>query len=280
MGLVLKIVPGVAALGILAVVAASVAGNFRFNRQIARELDELNSRAASTNSRLIQAADLQALPLPVQRWLTAAGIVGQRKASRIHVKQTGSMRTKPDGAWMPMAAEQWFSSDPPAFIWKAKVRMVPVISLVARDKYADGRGNMLIRLLSIFPIADAKGREIDQGTLVRFLAETIWFPSAALNSYLRWESIDSLCAKATMTYGGVTASGHFFFNERGDVIRFEALRYAEEKGHYTLTPWIITQTSYREFQGVRIPDQSEVMWRRPHADFTWLKLQITELDAR
>lgn len=66
---------------------------------------------------------------------------------------------------------------------------------------------MLIRLFSIFPVAAASGKEMDQGALLRYLAEMQWFPSAALNRYIQWEEIDSFSAKATMSDQGVTASG-------------------------------------------------------------------------
>ncbi len=33
-------------------------------------------------------------------------------------------------------------------------------------------------------------KEIHQGTLLRYLAETMWFPTAALNDYLTWEEMD------------------------------------------------------------------------------------------
>lgn len=74
---------------------------------------------------------------------------------------------------------------------------------------------MLIKILSLFTVADSKGKEIDQGSLLRYLAETMWFPTAALNEYLYWEEMDQYNAKVTMTYDEITASGIFTFNDIG-----------------------------------------------------------------
>ena len=42
--------------------------------------------------------------------------------------------------------------------------------------------------------------------MLRYLAETIWFPSVALSDYISWEKVDHYNAEATMSYGGVIAS--------------------------------------------------------------------------
>jgi len=60
--------------------------------------------------------------------------------------------------------------------------------------------------VQIITIADATGDEIDQGTLVRYLNEMMWFPTAYLNDYIQWEPIDSGSAKATISWQGLSAS--------------------------------------------------------------------------
>jgi len=46
--------------------------------------------------------------------------------------------------------------------------------------YRDGKGNMQIKLGTIFPIANATGEEMDQGSMMRYLNEMMWFPTAFL----------------------------------------------------------------------------------------------------
>src|SRR5690606_21654789 len=101
----------------------------------------------------------------------------------------------------------------------------PFLHKMGRDKYYEGKGNMLIKILSLITVADAAGEEIDQGTLVRYLAETVWFPTAALSNYIEWKQTVQDSAEATMSYKETTASGVFTFNEKGDVVDFTAQRY-------------------------------------------------------
>jgi hypothetical protein len=58
---------------------------------------------------------------------------------------------------------------------------------------------MLISVMSTVPIANSSGEEIDQGAMMRFLAEIIWLPSGALNNYIQWEYVNDTTAHATMT---------------------------------------------------------------------------------
>jgi hypothetical protein len=253
-------------------------GSWKFDGSVQGEIEALLSSARRSTPHLLTADSLAELPPPVRRFLERSNALGSPPAVAVRLKQTGTMMSKPDGGWTPFSAEQYFSVEHPAFIWKARMAMAPLVDVVARDRYSEGRGNMLIKALSLVTIADARGPEMDQGTLLRYLAETAWFPSAALSPYIRWEPIDSTSAKATMTFGAVSASGTFTFDAEGDVTRFEAKRYGEFGGKYSLETWSIAMKGYRSFQGIRIPNVSEVTWKLAGGDWTWLKLEITELE--
>jgi hypothetical protein len=222
------------------------------------------------------------LPPLIQNWLVRSKVINHDAIQIIHLKQKGEMRTSPGGKWMPVEAEQWSRTKEPGFLWLAKVAAAPGIELAGKDKYENGKGHMLIKLLSLFPVANAKGMEIDQGALVRYLAEIVWYPTAAVNDYIQWEQVDSATAKATMNYRGVTASGFFGFNANGDVISFEAKRYYDRKGHATLEDWWIQIQSdgYKEFEGVRIAANATVTWKLKEGNFTWFKLEVTDLSYK
>ena len=136
---------------------------------------------------------------------------------------------------------------------------------------------MKIKVFSLFPVVDAKGPEIDSGTMMRYLAEMMWFPSAALKSYIKWEEIDGTTAKATMEYKGISVSGVFYFNEKGDILRFVGKRYREVNGKYVLSDWGGINKEYKEFNGIRIPSKSDVVWFEKDEEFRWFELEITDL---
>jgi hypothetical protein len=253
-------------------------GIWSFDTMAKSELETFVAPVTS-EKKVITKEMLSGLPPIVQKWLERSNVIGKEIIYSVHLKQIGEMRTAPDSKWMPVEAEQWCKTEKPGFIWIADVKFAPGIHLAGRDKYGNGKGNMLIKLLYLIPIADAKGTETDQGAMVRYLAEIIWFPSAALNDYIQWEQIDSTTAKATMTNGGITASGLFKFDANGDVISFEAKRYYDRKGGATLEDWFIQiePNSYKEFEGVRIPAKSTVTWKLKEGDFIWYKPEIADI---
>lgn len=224
---------------------------------------------------------LKPLPPLVQSWLRRSGILGKSMTRTVHLKQKGEMRTAPDKGWKPFTAEQYFTVTQPGFLWTAKMRLSPIFSVVARDKYYGGKGNMLVKAASLITIADSKGATIDQGSLLRYLAEITWFPAAALSPYIKWEAVDDTSVKATITYGGISASGVLGIDAHGDVTGFTAMRYYERKEGATLEPWCIRvdKDGYRELNGLHIPAKSTVTWKLKEGDFTWMRVEVTELEG-
>ncbi|HNW58488.1 MAG TPA: hypothetical protein PKI62_02280 [bacterium] len=254
---------------------ALVWGQWSFHRMVRQELaafwpENLPEGEMVTPGRIAH------LPAPVQRWLVRSGVLGREEIRLVHLRQRGEMLNKPGGSWMPVASEQYFRTAEPGFIWIADVRMMPLLHLAGRDMYQDGRGRMVIKLASLLPIVNASGAEADQGTLLRWLAETGWFPSAALSPHITWEAVDSLSARATMRYGGITAAGVFTFTPDGDFSSFLADRYYYRKEGSTLEPWLVRveEGGYGELGGIRMPVRCSVTWRLKEGDYTWYKLVI------
>lgn len=263
---------------IVLVPAVAGYGFWNFSRMADRELESLLTMPALERKILTQEM-INGLPPVVRKWLQRSNVVGKEIAQTVQLKQTGQMRSQPDGRWMPVQADQWFTTAKPGFLWKAEVAAAPGIAMVGRDKYIDGKGFLLIKALGLVAVADAKGPEVDQGTMLRYLAEMCWFPAAALNDYVRWRDIDSLSAEATMSYAGVTASGVLRFDSSGDLKAFEAKRFYHRETGSTLEDWFIQiePDGYKEFEGVRVAARSSVTWKLKEGDFTWYKLEITDI---
>lgn len=263
---------------IIIVITISFIADSFFNQQVNKEVGKFFKDYNSIEKGIIQKEELEGLPVCVQKWLEQSQIIGKERVSTVRLKQTGQMRLKNEGAWLPFEAVQYFRTDEPGFIWKAKIKAAPLVNIVGRDQYVDGHGNMLIKLLSFLKISDASGKEIDQGSMMRYFAELQWFPMAALSDYIVWEEIDDNSAKGTMTYQGVTASAVFTFNAKGEMTDFEGQRYMESNGQYSLETWGGATKEFKEFKGLRIGNKGEVSWRLKPGDFTWLKWEITEIE--
>lgn len=249
-----------------------------FTGSIKKEVKEFFSGSTENKKEAITKADLQGLPKCVQKWLEHSNVIGKERIRTVRLKQKGLMRMKEGQPWMSAEAEQYFTVDKPGFIWKAKVKMAPLLYFTGRDKYYEGKGQMVIKMLSLYPVVNSTGKEMDQGTLLRYLAEMQWFPTAALSDYIKWEELDSNSARATMSYQGVTASGVFTFSEKGDLVEFGAKRFRETNGKHVLTDWGGRTTEYKEFNGIRISNKSDIFWKLDTGEFNWFKCEITDIE--
>jgi hypothetical protein len=271
------------ALGILVIVIIVIAsaiaiGSITFRGRVKRETAEMFERIKETRPEVITQADVEGLPEPVQRWLRYSGVIGKERVATVRLKQKGFFRQQEDGDWMPFEAEEYYTTESPAFVWYATIKTPPFLRITGRDRYYEGKGNILIKLLSLITVADARGDELDQGTLVRYLNEIMWFPTAALSHYIQWEAIDSGSAKATMSYQGVTASAVFYFDEGGRLTNMVAERYRTVAGGFVLNTWSTPISGYGEFNGVRIPTQGEGVWNLSSRDFSYVKIEVVGIE--
>ena len=124
-----------------------------------------------------------------------------------------------------MVATQTYTTQPPSFTWQARFKLLGLPLLRARDQYASGHGHMFGKLAGIYTLFDARGEELDQGAMLRYLSEMIWFPIAFLGENISWEAIDDGCAQVTFTDQGKSVSGKLFIDSEGRPVNFTAMRY-------------------------------------------------------
>ncbi len=250
-----------------------------FDKNVTKEVGMLTEEGSKVQSKTFSFNDLKGLPEPVQRYFKYALRDGQEHIKFVRLKQVGEFRMKENQPWMPIKAEQYFTTEDPAFIWQVKLTMAPFIWIEGRDMYYQGKGNMFIKLLSTITVADATGSEMDISSLIRFLSETPWFPTALLPSdYIEWKEVDSNSAQAVIKDNGYTASGIFTFNEKGEIIKFVTNdRYMEVDGKYFKEQWGGYYRNYQEINGMKIPIEAEVEWNLSDRDLQYVKLKITDI---
>ena len=238
---------------------------------------ELLARARTLDSAPITEEDLAMLPEPLRRYLIQTGVVGRPRVSTVRLKQEGFFRTKPEQKWMPMRAVQYYSVDPPAFLWHGKVKMLPFLWLQGRDRFGDGHGHMLIKLLA-FTLGDARGPELDQGALMRFFNEMMWFPTAFLSPTIEWETVDDNSTKGTIRVGDLSASAVLHFTETGQFANFVAERYMDTGDGFALETWSTPVEEYAEVNGLNLPVSGTGIWHLSSGDFAYIRLRIAELE--
>lgn len=255
--------------------AASVSTGEDIMRQDAHELLRLGRQTqpfVSTDEHLLK------LPNTVQRYLRTVGVIGKEAIRTVRLKQKGHLRMKEGEKWLPLTAEQYFTTSPPGFVWHARVRLFPLLNISVTDMFVNGHGRLKAKLLSLVTMADATGPQVDQGELLRYLAEMIWFPTAWLSQYIEWKEIDEHSAQAILGHANLTVAAVLHFNKGSQVVQITAERYREENGKFVLRRWSGRLDNYREISGMRIPMNAEVTWCMDSGDFTCFRAEITEIE--
>lgn len=204
------------------------------------------------------------LPPPVSRYLGLALGDEPRMIARAELRQSGVLRTDPRGSrWWRFRARHEASPASTAFVWTAKVGMPLGTHVRVVDSYVDGVGSGRVSLLSVIPLgAQSGGPELNAGALHRYLAESVWFPTALLpQSGVTWSGIDERSALARLGDGPTTVSLEFRFNDADEVCAiYSPGRWAKAGKSFERLPWEGHFDDYREHSGMRIPFYGEVGW--------------------
>ena len=157
----------------------------KFNKEVAQLFAELKNISAKT----FTYKQLEGLPEPVQRYFKHVLKERQPYISYVRLTHDGQFKTDLRKEYVNITGEQYFTTEKPGFIWKGITSM-----FVARDMYIADEGRLIATILSTINVADVHGKQqYNESELLRWLAESIWFPTNLLPSErLKWSVIDRL----------------------------------------------------------------------------------------
>jgi hypothetical protein len=136
---------------------------------------------------------------------------------------------------------------------------------------------MNVRLLGAFTVVDETGPEMDQGTVLRWLNETMWFPAVWATDTISWEPIDDSAAIGSISVGDLSVQAEFLFDEDGRLVDFRADRYYVDGSHALLTPWSTPLDSYGHFEGLELPLSGRAVWALPDGDLEYIQIRVTDI---
>lgn len=127
-------------------------------------------------------SQLDSLPAPVSRYLGRVLRPGQPMIAGVHLRHTGTFNLSDSSQrWVPFSSDQRVITRRPGFDWNARIAVMPRIAVRVHDAYIGGEGLLHAALLAMFPLAIQRGtREMAEGELMRFLAESPWYPTVRL----------------------------------------------------------------------------------------------------
>ena len=159
------------------------------------------------------------------------------------------------------------------------MKLFSVVPLAGRDKFADGKGDMEIKVGSLFPVVSERSNEkLNQAALQRYLAEIGWYPTAALRPYINWEELDEHTAEATMEYEGTSGSVTFQFSDGYDLEKITAMRYRDTGEKAEKKEWIGEVKETKVVKGLRMPTKIDISWVLEDEVFTWYKFEVTHIE--
>jgi hypothetical protein len=238
------------------------------------DVGRLVAQAAPTE-RTVTASMVDALPPAAQRYFRHAGVVGQPIPRLVRLKQKGRIRSSVESNWMEFEADETYSTNPPAFIWRAyfPAPLMPVV--VGRDEYLEGKGSIVMKMLALVPVADEHGDELRAAGLMRYLNEIMWFPAALLGTNVQISAAGDDAFHAKIVDNDLSAEADFFIDEGGVVTNFRAMRF--NTGTRSVEVWETPVTATTELGGLKLPSGGSAVWKLSGGDLDYIELRVTEV---
>ena len=221
-------------------------------------------------------AEPSALPPRLRAYAEAAG-AEPAASGLIRIRQDCEIRFQPDQSWHQLKAESLVSLGAPGFLWQAKAKAGPITLVSVIDAFVAGEGLLDARLLSLVPLARAKGEAADKAEAMRYLAELVWAPDALLSSPgLTWQELpDGSIEVQTETKSGPTRV-RFMLDETGcGWVRAED-RPRAVSGGAVPTPWEGRFWNPQRVGSRLLPSEAEVAWILPEGRFVYWKGRLLD----
>lgn len=239
-----------------------------------------------TNNRLQEEGELFAkedfahLPPAIQKYIENCGYIGTPKMSYLKMEyhNVNFMQGKNGPALKIDYTQYNFVAEP--------CRMALIDSSMfgvpfeGYDYYENGTGGMKGVIAKVITLFNQTGTDMDKACLATYLAECLFAPSILLQDYITFEEISDYEVKATITYGGQTASGIFKFNENYEFTSFTTNDRAVTNSDGTMEyiPWSAVCGDYQiGDNGIKHPTKFKAIWNYPDGDFVYFDGKISEV---
>lgn len=255
---------------IAGIIAVVLFGRFLLRQYFGKQVERLYLGFRGIE-KYIDFRDLKGLPLPVEKYFRTVLKEGMPYIKTVRTKHEGVFKTRLKSSWGSIKGEQYFIAARPGFVWKGRTKIYS-----ATDSYIEGKGKFKLWLFSIIPVVNRAGDRLSHTELLRWLGETVWFPTALLSDEsLSWKPIDDVTAKLIYDYNGKAVVYIVHFSERNVIWKFECMR-PDRFGK--LRKWEGLASAYQWHNDFYIPTKVEAAWifeglRCPYAEFELTRIE-------
>lgn len=236
-----------------------------------KQLSFLLSDGSNTAPTHYNEAQIAKLPAPVQRYFKNVLKEGQPYINYVRLKHGGQFKTNIHKAWKDINGEEYFTTNTPGFIWKGTTRLFSAI-----DKYVNKNGELKVLLLSHLPFLSFHGEEYNKGELIRWLSESVWFPTNLLPSErLAWTKMNNTTAQLTFVYNAIRLSIIVTINDAGEIVEMQTKRMMSPN---KTEEWVVRLSKYEWINNVKIPTSAMAIWRIKNIDYPYAKFSVNYID--
>ena len=225
-------------------------------------------------------ADFAPLPEPVQRYLRAAGVVGQPRVWNYRLRFRGRIRSAPGTPWMPFEADQQSFADQPTRLFLMRARMF-ALPVQVFHRLIGGHATMQVKIVGAIPMVDARGNVMDRSEAVTLFNDMcLLAPGTLLDPGIRWESVEARTVRARFTNGDHTISATLLFGDDSLLTNFiseDRSRASPDGKVFTRLRFSTPVRDYRDFGRVRLAARGEARWLLPMGEFTYGEFDLQEM---
>jgi len=241
---------------------------------------EAIERIKDQKSEILSEADIQHLPAIVQKYLYYTGSIGKEKVLNFRAEFNGGIRSKSNDDFMPLKSVQYNFTDNPTrlFYIVSRKKGIPAKGI---HLYINQKAIMVIKILGLFKVVDAKGKEMNQGETVTLFNDMCFMaPASLIDRNIEWKEIDNKTVNAKYTNGNITIGATLFFDEEGKLVNFISNdRFETTDGKiYKNYPWITPVTDYINVKGYRLPSGAKLIYKHPDEDFCYGEFNLVNIE--
>lgn len=241
---------------------------------------EALARTQNIESEMVTDEDIQHLPAIVQKYLHYTGSIGKEKVLNFRAEFSGGIRSKSTEDFTPLKSVQYNFYDNPSrlFYIVAKKMGIPAKGI---HLYRDQTAIMLVKVLGLFTVVDAKGKEMNQGETVTLFNDMCFMaPATLIDRNIKWKEIDAKTVDARFTNGSITIGSTLYFNEEGELVNFLSNdRFETTDGKtYNNYPWLTPVTGYTNVNGYRLPSGAKLIYKHPDEDLCYGEFNLESIE--
>ena len=248
-------------------VSLGIASRHRHERvaeNLARDLER--QAAAETQPDTFHPSMTDGLPAPARRYLRRTFAPGAPLHRSVRLSMQGSIRLRPDGAALPMKAEQVLAP-PHGFVWTA-VAGTWRMWFRGFDRYGKGKGAMRWWLYGVLPVVSASGPDITRSAAGRLGGEAVFVPALLLPATgAFWEAVDDDTARVTLSVGSEPVSSTLAVAGDGRLRSVTIRRWCSDGEKPGYDRFVVDRFgNERTIDGVTLPTRFRAGWRLGEPD--------------